>query len=256
MVAAGLSGPRRVQMGALRDFVLGVQIIDGQGELLRFGGSVIKNVAGYDVSRLMAGSLGTLGLITEVTLKVLPCPVAELSLRFELPQHIALTRLNEWAGRPLPISASAWHAETLTVRLSGAVAAIAAAREKLGGDPIPDVEACEFWQSIREQTHAFFGAAPLWRIALPSAAPPLNLPGEHLLEWHGGLRWLTGTADATQVRTVAAAAGGHATLFRRTAGATNVFQPLPAGLMNLHRRVKQTFDPHGIFNPGRMYAGL
>lgn len=255
MVAAGLSGPRRVQMGALRDFVLGVQIIDGKGELLSFGGRVMKNVAGYDVSRLMAGSLGTLGLITEVTLKVLPCPVAELSLRFEFPQGMAITRLNEWAGLPLPISASAWHEGVLTVRLSGAAAGIAAARDKLGGAPIPDVNAREFWQSLREQTHRFFGA-PLWRIALPSAAPPLNLTGEQLIEWHGGLRWLRSTADAAQIRDVAQAAGGHATLFRKEPGAAGVFHPLPVTLMNLHRRVKQTFDPHGILNPGRMYAGL
>lgn len=255
MVAAGLSGPRRAQMGALRDFVLGVQMIDGQGQVLRFGGSVMKNVAGYDVSRLMAGSLGTLGLITEVTLKVLPCPIAELTLRFELPQETAITRLNEWAGLPLPISASVWHEGVLTVRLSGASAGITAAREKLGGEPIADVESREFWQLVREQDHPFFTAQPLWRIALPSAAPPLKIAGEQLIEWSGGLRWLAGGADATQVRAAATVAGGHATLFRGGPGA-GVFHPLPAPLMELHRRVKQTFDPRGIFNPGRMYAGL
>ncbi len=256
MVAAGLSGPRRVQAGALRDFVLGVQIIDGNGELLRFGGTVMKNVAGYDVSRLMAGSLGTLGLITEVTLKVLPCPVADLSLRFELLQDVAITRLNEWAGLPLPISASAWHEGTLMLRLSGAAPGIAAAREKLGGEPIPDVEAREFWQSMREQTHPFFTAPPLWRIALPSTAQPLALPGEQLIEWGGGLRWLRSNAEAVRIRSAVETAGGHATLFKGTPGTAGVFHPLPAPLMDLHRRVKQTFDPHGILNPGRMYAEL
>lgn len=256
MVAAGLSGPRRVQMGALRDFVLGVQIVDGQGRLLRFGGTVMKNVAGYDVSRLMAGSLGTLGLITEVTLKVLPCPAAELSLRFELPQRDAITRLNEWAGRPLPISASAWHGGVLTLRLSGAAAAIAAARAKLGGEPVSDVEAGEFWQSIREQTHPHFAGAPLWRLALPPATAPLMLAGAQLIEWHGGLRWLRSDADATAIRAAAQGAGGHATLFRSPDGAPGAFQALPEPVMALHRRVKQAFDPHGILNPGRMYDGL
>jgi glycolate oxidase FAD binding subunit len=256
MVAAGLSGPRRVQAGALRDFVLGVQIIDGQGDVLRFGGSVMKNVAGYDVSRLMAGSLGTLGLIAEVTLKVLPCPAAELSLRFELSQAAAIARLNEWAGRPLPISASAWHADALTLRLSGAAAGVAAARDKLGGEPIPDIEAHEFWQSVREQAHPFFEARPLWRVALPPTAPPLLPAGDPFIEWGGGLRWLASPADAANIRAAAQAAGGHATLFRTTSGGASVFHPLPEPLMNLHRRVKQTFDPHGILNPGRMYAGL
>lgn len=256
MVAAGLSGPRRVQMGALRDFVLGVQIVDGQGQVLRFGGTVMKNVAGYDVSRLMAGSLGTLGLITEITLKVLPCPAAELSLRFELPLDQAIARMNEWAGRPLPISASAWHAGVLMLRLSGAAAGIAAAREKLGGEPVADVEAGEFWQSIREQTHPFFAGTPLWRVALPSTGAPLTLSGEQLIEWHGGLRWLRSDAEAASIRNAAQSAGGHATLFRSPGAASGAFHPLPESVLKLHRRLKQAFDPHGIFNPGRMYDGL
>ena len=254
MVAAGLSGPRRLQAGPLRDFVLGVEIVDGQAELLRFGGRVMKNVAGYDISRLMAGSLGTLALITEVTLKVLPRPVAELSLRFALDAAAALGRLNEWAGKPFPISASAWHAGALTLRLSGAVAGIAAAREKLGGEPIADVEAREFWQSLRDQTHPFF-AGTIWRLALPSTAR-LELPGEWLIEWHGGLRWLRSAGEPQQVREAATRAGGHATLFRADTSLARrgaVFQPLPRAAMALHQRIKRTFDPSGIFNPGRMY---
>jgi len=258
MVAAGLSGPRRAQAGAVRDFVLGTRIIDGRGEHLRFGGQVMKNVAGYDVSRLMAGSLGTLALITEVTLKVLPKPIAELSLRFEMPQAAAIARLNEWAGRPLPISASAWHDKVLTLRLSGAFPAIAAAREKLGGEAVADVEAREFWQSVRDHSHPFF-QGDVWRIALPSTTAPLALPGSPFIEWNGGLRWLCTDNDAPAIRAAAKAAGGSATLFRgdgelkRSAG---VFDPLPVALARVHERVKQAFDPAGIFNPGRLYPGL
>lgn len=258
MVAAGLSGPRRASAGALRDFVLGAQLIDGRGEVLRFGGQVVKNVAGYDVSRLLAGSLGTLGLITQVTLKLLPRPAAELSLRFELAQAEALQRLNEWAGRPLPLSASAWHDRQLMLRLSGAPDALRAARERLGGEEVREPQAADFWQSVRDQTHAFF-SGNLWRIAVPPTAAPLPLTGATFIEWHGGLRWLAADADPPAVRAAAKAAGGHATLFRaddalkRVAGA---FDDLPATLVALHRRVKQAFDPAGIFNPGRLYPGL
>jgi glycolate oxidase FAD binding subunit len=257
-VAAGLAGPRRVSAGAVRDFVLGAQLVDGRGEVLRFGGQVMKNVAGYDVSRLLAGSLGTLGLITQVTLKVLPRPAAELSLRFELAQGEALARLNQWAGQPLPLSASAWHDRCLTLRLSGAPAALRAARERLGGEEVPQPRADDFWQSVRDHRHPFFGGN-LWRIAVPGTAAPLPLTGATFIEWHGSLRWLTADADPPAVRAAAKAAGGHATLFRaddalkRVAGA---FDDLPATLVALHRRIKQAFDPAGIFNPGRLYPGL
>jgi glycolate oxidase FAD binding subunit len=258
-VAAGLSGPRRAHAGSARDFVLGAQVVDGNGELMSFGGRVMKNVAGYDVSRLLCGSLGTLGIITEVTLKVLPSPIAELSLRFEIPQDDAIARLNAWAGRPLPISASAWADGQLTVRLSGAAAGIAAARGQLGGESLTHVEAGEFWTALRDQAHPFFGASPLWRLSVPSSTPALDLPGAQLLEWTGGLRWLAGDADPARVRAVAERAGGSATLFRadpalkRRAGA---FPPLAPALAVLHRRVKQAFDPNGVLNPGRLYAGL
>jgi glycolate oxidase FAD binding subunit len=258
MVAAGLSGPRRASAGALRDFVLGAELIDGRGEVLRFGGQVMKNVAGYDVSRLLAGSLGTLGLITQVTLKVLPRPAAELSLRFELAQAEALNRLNEWAGRPLPLSASAWHDRQLTLRLSGAPPALHAARARLGGEEVPQPRAEDFWQSVRDQSHPFFGAT-LWRISVPTTAAPLPLAGSTFIEWHGGLRWLAAEVDPPAVRAAAKAAGGHATLFRADAALKRVagaFDDLPATLMTLHRRVKQAFDPAGIFNPGRLYPGL
>ena len=253
-VAAGLSGPRRASTGALRDFVLGAKILDGRGRPLGFGGQVMKNVAGYDLSRLLAGSLGTLGLILEVSLKVLPRPRAELTLKLELPQARALETVNRWAGQPLPISASAWTEGDLALRLSGAESAIRAAAEKLGGEVLGAGEAEGYWAGIREQSDPFFaGEAPLWRLSLPSHAPQLELPGAQLIEWSGALRWLKTNAEAATVRAAAARAGGHATLFRATDKSAGVFTPLPPAAARLHRELKQVFDPAGIFNPGRLY---
>jgi len=248
MVAAGFSGPRRIQAGAVRDFVLGVGIIDGRGERLRFGGQVMKNVAGYDVSRLMCGSFGTLALVTEVTLKVLPRPVAELTLTFEMPQDRAIMQMNQWAGLPLPVSASAWHDGVLTIRLSGAAAGVTAARRKLGGAPMADVEAREFWQSVREQTHAFFEGTPLWRVAVPSTAE-LELPGPQFIEWHGGLRWVRGELDAARIHDVATRAGGHARSFRSVNATAS--PALPPVLARLNERVRAVFDPAGVFAAAR-----
>ena len=254
-VAAGLSGPRRQAAGSLRDYVLGVRMMDGRGDDLFFGGQVMKNVAGYDVSRLMAGALGTLGLVLEVTLKVLPTPVAEVTLALEIPEDKAIEVMNRWAGKPLPVSATAWCENTLGVRLSGAAAAVSAAREKIGGEPVDPERANRFWTSIREQTDEFFGAhAPLWRLSVPSVTPPLSLPGEQLIEWGGALRWLLSTAEPRDIRDAATRAGGHATLFRGGDRSGDVFHPLEAPLAHIHRRLKAQFDPHGIFNPGRMYA--
>ena len=256
-VAAGLSGPRRQQAGPLRDFVLGVKLIDGMGQILDFGGQVMKNVAGYDVSRLVAGSLGTLGLIAEVSLKVLPRPAAEITLGFDADEAEAIARLNRWGGQPLPLSASFWCDGLLLLRLSGAAAAVAAARAKLGGEPIHDDGA--FWQGIRDQSHPAFASDILWRLALPTTTPPLALPGLRAIEWGGGQRWLAGDLESTAVRAAAARAGGHAVLFRGPESLRcreGAFAPLEPGLLALHRRVKKVFDPRGIFNPGRLYAEL
>lgn len=256
-VAAGLSGPRRATAGSLRDFVLGVKIMDGEGRVLKFGGEVIKNVAGFDVSRLMTGSLGTLGLILEVSLKVMPLPVGDATLRFEMPQDKAIDAMNRWAGQPLPLVAGSWQDGVLTVQLSGARAAVASACQKLGGETLATAAAAEFWTGLREQSAAFFaGDMPLWRFSVPSVAAPLELPGEQLLEWGGAQRWLRADADAGQLREVAARAGGHATLFRGGDKSGGVFSPLPPALMEVHRRLKQSFDPYGVFNPGRMYPEL
>ncbi|WP_420993527.1 glycolate oxidase subunit GlcE [Cupriavidus sp. 30B13] len=264
-VAAGLSGPRRQAVGALRDFVLGVRVMDGRGDILDFGGQVMKNVAGYDVSRLMAGSLGTLGLILEVSLKVLPVPFDDATLRFAMGEAEVLERLNQWGGQPLPVAASAWHDGVLHLRLSGAAAAVRAARERLGGEAVAPDEAVALWRALRDQQHPFFAPVQagraLWRIAVPTTAAPLALPGGgQLIEWGGGQRWWLGgadsAADAAAVRAAAAAAGGHATLFRNGDKAAGVFTPLAAPLHAIHQRLKAGFDPAGIFNPQRMYAGL
>ena len=259
MLAAGLAGPRRASAGAVRDFVLGVTLMDARGEALRFGGTVMKNVAGYDVSRLMAGSMGTLGLILDVSLKVLPLPAAEATLRFEMPEDKAIETLNRWAGRPLPISASAFSGSELHLRLSGAPPALDSASRKLGGKRLDDEQARGFWSGIREHTDGFFRTgAPLWRLSLPSAAPPVQLQGTQLIEWGGALRWLATGADARTLREAARRAGGHATLFRggseEQRRADGVFHPLEPALAKLHRNLKASFDPEGIFNPGRLYA--
>lgn len=255
VVAAGLSGPRRMAAGALRDFVLGVRILDGEGRRLKFGGEVMKNVAGYDVPRLLAGSLGTLGLILDVSLKVLPRPVAERTLRFALPAHEALARVNAWVAKPLSLSASCWQDGVLTVRLSGALAAVDAAQQSLGGEVMATSDADPFWCDLREQRLPFFaGDEPLWRLSLPPTASALDVPEPQLIEWHGGQRWLRSQRPAAEIRSIAAAAGGHATLFRGGDKAVGVFTPLPAPLMDLHRRIKVAFDPRRVFNPGRLYA--
>jgi glycolate oxidase FAD binding subunit len=257
MVAAGLSGPRRQAAGAVRDFVLGVRMLDGRGDDLSFGGQVMKNVAGYDISRPLAGSLGTLGLILEVSLKVPPLPFSEATLKLELPQDKALATLNHWGGKPLPISACAWTGGELSLRLSGAPSAIEAARAVIGGEPVAADQAASYWRGIREHTDPFFSTdKPLWRLSLPSVAPPLALPGEELIEWGGSLRWLACKADARSIREAAAQAGGHATLFRAADKSAGVFTPLAPALAKIHRNLKQAFDPAGIFNPGRMYPDL
>jgi len=250
-IAAGLSGPRRPYAGAARDFVLGVRMIDGTGQPLRFGGQVIKNVAGYDVSRLMVGALGTLGLITEVSLKVLPKPAAETTLQFELGEAAAIEKMNQWAGLPLPLSATSWHAGLLTVRLSGAASAVHAAHAKLGGEALHDAAA--FWQRLRDHATPFFDKRPLWRLAVKPTTRPLNLGDAQWIEWGGAVRWLASDRPAATLREAANAAGGHATLFRGKAPVDGVFAPLAPTLATLHRNLKQRFDPKGILNRGRMY---
>jgi glycolate oxidase FAD binding subunit len=251
-VAAGLSGPRRAYAGSLRDFVLGTRVVNGKGEDLAFGGRVIKNVAGYDVSRLMAGALGTLGVITEISFKVLPRPAHETTLAFELDEARATEQVNRWAGQPLPLSATAWEAGRLRARLSGAASAVAAAKVRMGGE---EIEAGSYWGELREQRLGFFAPSrALWRLSVPQTAAPMAVAHAQLVEWGGGVRWISGDADAASLRSEAASAGGHATLFRGGDKSVGVFHPLEPAVMKIHRRLKDAFDPAGILNPGRMYA--
>ncbi|MBI5259180.1 MAG: glycolate oxidase subunit GlcE [Burkholderiales bacterium] len=263
MVAAGLAGPARAAVGGVRDYVLGATLLNGRAEVLSFGGQVMKNVAGYDVSRMLAGSLGVLGVILEVSLKVLPLPPASTTIRFELDQAEALKRLNAWGGQPLPITASAWWSGMLVLRLAGARAAVQAAAAKLGGEAVEPALAQGFWQGLRDQRDEFFVAAAqavaagatLWRLSLPQTAPALLLPGEQLVEWGGAQRWVVTTAPAARLREAAAQVGGHAVAFRgdKRAGA---FAPLPAAQMRVQRQLKAAFDPERVFNRGRLYPDL
>ena len=265
MVASGLSGPARASVGGVRDYVLGVKIINGKGEHLTFGGQVMKNVAGYDVSRLMAGSMGTLGLITEVSLKVLPVAPLEATLRFECSQVQALQWLHAWGGRPLPLNASYWVENdgvgTLYLRLRGAVAAVEAACQTLGGDRQDQQTAAANWQACRDQQLPWHqvrsGNQDLWRLSLPQTTPALDLPDSPLIEWHGGLRWVRASAEqGPSLRAAAAAVGGHATLFIAGCPSESChvdrFDQLKPPLDRIHKALKHEFDPVGIFNPHRL----
>ncbi len=268
MVAAGLSGPARASVGAARDYVLGLTMVNGRGEALTFGGQVMKNVAGYDVSRLMVGAMGTLGLIVELSLKVLPVAPAEATLKFEMDQTQALVRLNQWGGQPLPLNASCWvrdrGTDTLYLRLRGAVAAVEAACKVLGGERQDNAQVAPDWTLCRDQRLPWFderGGRDLWRLSVPQTAPVLELPEPPLIEWHGALRWARAdAADAARLRDAAARVGGHATLFvagsNRSAPATHRFCALASPLERIHRELKKQFDPAGVFNRDRLYAGL
>jgi glycolate oxidase FAD binding subunit len=272
VVAAGLAGPARAAVGGVRDYVLGLQFINGKGEWLTFGGQVMKNVAGYDVSRVMAGGLGTLGVITDISLKVLPFATAEATLVFKLGQAEALEQLHRWGGQPLPLNASCWVQDTtqtdapelLFVRLRGAVAAVEAACERMAreanGQRMDNAQAGPDWAACRDQSLPFFQPTSpdlcLWRLSLPQTAPVLTLPGAQLVEWQGAQRWLWAPASATsEIRSAAAAAKGHATLFRASAdGAPGVvrFDQQSTVIQTITERLRAEFDPAGIFNPGRM----
>jgi glycolate oxidase FAD binding subunit len=254
VVAAGLSGPRRMFAGAARDFVLGATLLDAHGETLRFGGQVMKNVAGFDVSRLLCGSLGILGIITEVSVKVLPRPRAEETTRFALTASQALEAFNRWSGQPLPISGAAWCAGEAWLRLSGAATAVRAARERLGGEPVEAQAASQWWNSLRHLTHPIYNNSTLWRVSVPEATPSLTVAGEPLIDWGGALRWYAG--DVSRLRELAVAAGGTAMCWHGVVPRGTRFHPLSPTVATLHRRLKDRFDPHGIFNPGRMIAGL
>ena len=283
MVAAGLSGPARASVGAVRDFVLGARLVNGRGEDLVFGGQVMKNVAGYDVSRLLAGSWGTLGIVTEVSLKVLPVAPAEATLMCAgIGQKEALDLLHRWGGQPLPLNASAWvHDSTanpgddyLFVRLRGAVAAVESAVTRMSADAqaqgarvsrMDKAEAQQDWRASGEQLLQFFEPpAPdlcLWRLSVPQTAPVLALPQAQYIEWHGAQRWLWASASAAgALREAARQVGGHATLFRASAlgGHTDkvvgVNTVPDAAQARIQHALQQQFDPQGVFATGRIFA--
>ncbi len=262
MVAAGLSGPARASVGSVRDYVLGATVINGRGQVLVFGGQVMKNVAGYDVSRLMVGAMGTLGLIAQVSLKVLPIAPAEATLRFEMSQAQALESLNRWGGQPLPLNASDWVDDngvpTLYLRLRGAVAAVEAACARLGGERMADV--ASDWSATRDLKLPWFqarGERDLWRLSVPQTAPVLELPEAPLVQWHGGQRWVRAEPGAGEtLRRAARAVGGSATRFiaaHPSGPGLSRFEALAMPLDRIHHDLKREFDPHGIFNPGRLY---
>jgi glycolate oxidase FAD binding subunit len=253
-IACNFSGPRRPYAGAARDFVLGSKIINGKAEMLSFGGQVMKNVAGYDVSRLMAGAMGTLGVIMEISLKVLPKPETEMTLVMKSGVAESLQRSHQWQRLPMPLSAICFDDEMIYVRISGTANALAQARTKLGGDVLTDAD--NFWRNNNEHKSMFFSEAEtLWRISLASGSKSLPLSGDWIYEWGGAQRWLKTNHTPEEVRAAARAAGGHATLFRGETSEEK-FQALPAGLMKIHQQLKQAFDPHGLFNRGRLYRDI
>lgn len=257
-IAAGLAGPARPYAGSVRDMVLGLRLINGQGELMRFGGEVMKNVAGYDVARLNVGALGTLGVITEVSLKVLPAPASTATLALEIPASECHPRTEAWLRSGRPVSAVAHDGERLYLRLSGTTSAVADAVSDIGGEPLPESTARAFWQSLRDQTHPFFdpSAEPLWRLSLPPGADLTPFGTPSLLEWAGQQLWVRERADAHAIREAATAAGGSATLFRGELPDVSVFHPLDAVKRRLHQSLKAAFDPRGILNAGRLYPML
>ena len=249
-VACGFSGPRRPWSGSLRDYLLGVKLVNGSGVVAQYGGQVMKNVAGYDVSRLVAGSMGTLGVVLEVSFKVLPVPARELTLGFECDQAEAIRRINEWAGQPLPLSGAFWSNGRLQVRLSGAESETGRAAQRLQADYVS--EDSQAWLELREQQSEFFTApGDLWRLSLPPAMEPLELGGDCLVDWGGAQRWVRSPLPAEKIREQAARSGGHATLFKGN-GNGERFQRFLSIFLKLHKRIKQAFDPHGLFNPYRM----
>lgn len=252
-VACGLSGPRRPFGGAVRDCVLGCTLINGQAEILSFGGEVMKNVAGYDIARLMVGAMGTLGLLLSISFKVLPRPTEEITVSLDMDSSKAIEAMNRWAGQPLPLSGLCYDGSRIYARLCGTAESVGLAQRRLGGKLLTQSE--QFWHALREQEHPFFqGKQDLWRLSVAPATPMMDLPGEWLLDWGGAQRWLKSEAPAAEMFRAAATAGGHATLFRSDDRNAERFQPLAPALMKYHKRLKRAFDPSGLFNPKRMYS--
>jgi len=254
-IACNLSGPARAYNGAARDFVLGSRIINGKAEDLKFGGQVMKNVAGYDASRLMCGAMGTLGVILDVSLKVLPKPETEITLSHQCDINQAMFNMHQWVKQSLPVSATCYDGAQLFIRLSGNDSSVNSARKIIGGESLENSPL--FWQQIKEQSHQFFKTdKPLWRLSLSSNTPPLDIAGDTFYEWGSALRWLKTTSSAEDIREKLNAVGGHAMLFRNNSLGTPAFHPLSNGLLNIHKKLKNAFDPENILNPGAMYKDI
>ncbi len=255
-IAAGLSGPQRPWVGSVRDLMLGIRLINGKAEHLRFGGEVMKNVAGYDISRLMAGAMGTLGVITEVSIKVLPRPDTETTIILPIDPDSAFPAVEKWYREGLPVTGSAHDGERLFLRLAGTRSAVDAGVARAGGKQLEDGEA--WWRDLRDQQHAFFhdDTLPLWRISLPPMISETGISGPRWHDWNGQLHWQRTETPSTRIRAAVAELGGHATQFRYGDRESEVFHPPAEPLMRLHQRVKQAFDPADIFNPGRLYTHL
>jgi glycolate oxidase FAD binding subunit len=252
VVAAGFAGPRRPFAGAVRDSLLGVRVLDGRGQALRLGGTVFKNVAGFDAFRLMAGALGCLGVLLEVSIRVAPIPAAERTISFEMDWAAARKLIGGLMARPLPLSGAAHDGRRLHLRLSGPRASVEALAAELGGEPTPD----GFWDDLRHRRLPLLQSPTLWRLSVPRTCAPMELPGLWLRDWAGAEIWLESEATPDAIRGLAAAAGGHAALYRGAAPGEAVFSPLPPGLFALHQRLKAVFDPASVLNPGRMYEDL
>lgn len=255
-VACGLSGPRRPWSGAIRDFVLGTRVINGKGENLRFGGQVMKNVAGYDVSRLMAGAYGVLGLIVEVSMKVLPLPERETTQVFEISPQDAIDYMAKLGNSTIPLSAACWYRNKLMIRLSGTESGVNAAVKKLGGETHP--ESGHFWQCIRDHEHTFFKAGNYWRFSLPPATINLQFKDsdtEQLIDWGGAQRWVRTTDAGPDIQQLANQHHGYAEQFH-SSEKQFLRAPLSNGIYQIHANLKKAFDPAGILNPGCFYPGI
>jgi len=254
-IASGLSGSRRPFSGSVRDFTLGCKVLNGSGEILNFGGQVMKNVAGYDLSRLMVGAYGTLGVLLDISLKVLPRPASSETLKFECNPEQAIARMSALLSQPYPVDAACFHGERLHLRLSGSAQAVKHAQLQLGGEVMPD--SVEFWRTLNEHELSIFNTATtLYRIMVKPATPPLNIDGKWLLGWAGAQRWLASNAPVETIREQVAKVGGHVTQFRGGDRNGEIFSPLAPALIPFHQRLKASFDPHGLFNRGRMYAEI
>lgn len=252
MMASALAGPRRPWSGAVRDFVLGCRVITGEARHLRFGGQVMKNVAGYDMSRLLAGSFGSLGIITEVSLKVLPRPREQRYLALAIDAIEARRELIGWQRAAVPITGACWMDGQLHLRLEGGSGSVNAAADRLGGSAAD----AGFWDDLREHALPFFqDPRPLWRLSVPITAPVIDVPGEVIVDWAGAQRWLKSDASAESIRAATHAAGGHATCFTPAPG-RDPFHPLAPALLHYQQQLKHQLDPSGVFNPGRLYSDL